>query len=623
MSSTKLKLLFPAILLAVACGNGNEPPPISMEDDFFPIDDADTVSEGWPGNAMLAEEGKADEVLPRQFDLVATQSPVQSQGSRGVCSIFATAALAEHLYLIEGTIPNPDFSEQFLQWSTKVELGRFTNTGGSSAQVNIDAFNRFGNVLENEWRYESSPWTASNDARCTGDEAMQPVVCHTNGEPPASALAAQRFRIGRGRWINSRANSLKSHMFNTNTAVQIGGDFFYQAWGHGGSRIPRYSGYRNFGYITTPNAADITSSNEHRAGHSILVVGWDDNLEVQAIDENGQLAVDADGNPVMQRGFFLFKNSWGTGWATQNPHGAGYGWISYEYVEDHMSAYASSVPELMLSEVCGDGRDNDFDGLTDCADTDCASDRACIDPAGSYTNTTPANIPDNTPAGVSSTIEVAEGGTISGVSVDVNITHTYIGDLTVTLAKGDTTVTLHNRTGAGADDLVRTFDVADFDGQDAAGTWTLTIVDGAGSDTGRLNNWGLSITRCAGGDCGSMPTTLTGSNETLQVIPDDDTTGVSSDITLSGAGNVATLRVTVNLTHPFMADLVVSLRKDGGSAVELMREQYVDDTMLVRTFTVNDFDGQAAAGTYTLTVADTAGGDEGTLNGWSVEVITE
>jgi subtilisin-like proprotein convertase family protein len=623
MSSTKLKLLFPALLLAIACGNGGDPPDPTPEGDMFALDDANSVSAGWPGNEVLAVEGKADEVLPRQFDLVATQSRVLSQGSRGVCSIFATVALAEHLYLVEGTIPDPDFSEQFLQWSTKVEAGRFTNTGGSSAQVNIDAFSRFGVVLENEWRYESSPWTASNDARCTGEESAQPVVCHTNGEPPASALAAQRFRIERGRWINSRASSLKSHMFNTNTAVQIGGDFFYQAWGHGGSRIPRYSGYRNFGYVTTPNAADVASSNEHRAGHSILVVGWDDDLEVQAVNAEGQLEVDAEGNPVMQRGFFLFKNSWGTGWATENPHGAGYGWISYEYVERYMSAYASGVPELMLTESCGDGRDNDYDGLTDCADSDCTSDRACIDPAGAYENTTVASIPDNDATGVSSTIEVAEGGVISGLSVDVDITHPYVGDLTVTLSKGATSVTLHERTGAGADDIKRTFDVDAFDGEDAAGTWTLRIVDGAGSDMGRLNRWALHVTRCAGGDCGSMPTTLTGANETLQVIPDDDATGVSSTIALTGAGNIATLRVTVNLTHPFMADLVVSLSKDGGAATELMREQYVDDTMLVRTFTVNALDGQAAAGNYTLTVADTAGGDEGTLNGWSVEVITD
>ena len=45
--------------------------------------------------------------------------------------------------------------------------------------------------------------------------------------------------------------------------------------------------------------------------------------------------------------------------------------------------------------------------------------------------------------------------------------------------------------------------------------------------------------------------------------------------------------------------------------------------MLVRTFTVDGLNGEAAAGTYTLRVADIAGGDEGTVNSWSVEILTE
>ncbi len=39
--------------------------------------------------------------------------------------------------------------------------------------------------------------------------------------------------------------------------------------------------------------------------------------------------------PVMEKGFFLFKNSWGTsGFGILNRFGPGYGWISYAYVAD-------------------------------------------------------------------------------------------------------------------------------------------------------------------------------------------------------------------------------------------------------------------------------------------------
>jgi subtilisin-like proprotein convertase family protein len=607
-----------SIVLALGLGacagdDGMDPP---VEDDLFGLDEIGAYMEA-PPNSELASEMKFDQVLPAQFDLVETQSGIKSQGSRGVCSIFGSIALMEHLYISEGTITNPDFSEQFLQWSAKSELGSFPTSGGSNARSNIQALNRYGTVEEADWPYNPSPWGTSDDPECTGDD--RPTKCYTQGEPPAAALMAQRWTIPRGRWINSSAESIKAHMFNTDTAVQAGGDFYYQAWGHGGSRIPRYSGYRQHGYVVAPNAEDIASSNEHRAGHSFLLVGWDDDLEVQAIDGEGNLAVDEAGEPIMQKGFFLFKNSWGTGWAQENPFGAGYGWIAYEYVEEHLSAYASGVPELMLTEACGDGVDNDRNGLADCADPACSADRSCMDPAGSYSSTETVAIPDNDEAGASSTIEVADGGTISGLSVDVDITHTYRGDLTVTLSKGGTSVTLVDGEGAGADDIVESFDVSDFDGEDAAGTWTLTVVDSANADTGTINGWSLTITRCAGGDCDSAPESSTYMNETLSVIPDDDSTGTTSTIEVSESQTITAVRATVNLTHPFMADLTVSLEKDG-TTVELMSEEYVEDTMLVRTFTLDDFNGEDMAGSWNLTVVDTAARDEGTLNGWTLEV---
>ena len=50
-----------------------------------------------PDPKTLPDELKADQDFPKQFDLVDLQSPVKSQGSRGVCSIFSTVALMEHL----------------------------------------------------------------------------------------------------------------------------------------------------------------------------------------------------------------------------------------------------------------------------------------------------------------------------------------------------------------------------------------------------------------------------------------------------------------------------------------------------------------------------------------------
>ena len=111
-------------------------------------------------------------------------------------------------------------------------------------------------------------------------------------------------------------------------------------------------------------------------------------------------------------------------------------------------------------------------------------------------------IPDSDPNGVKSVIsELAPSGTTQGIKVDVDITHTYIGDLKVELiTPTGQSVLLHNRTGRGQDNLIETYDslttpnLADLIGQPVAGPWELRVSDHAGLDIGKLNKWGLEVT---------------------------------------------------------------------------------------------------------------------------------
>jgi subtilisin-like proprotein convertase family protein len=113
-------------------------------------------------------------------------------------------------------------------------------------------------------------------------------------------------------------------------------------------------------------------------------------------------------------------------------------------------------------------------------------------------------IPDNAPAGLVRTIDVASAGEIGDVNLSVDITHTWRGDLIVELTSPmGTTVRVHNRTGSSADNLVANYDgdtvpdgpgaMADFNGEDAIGTWTLTVSDNASLDTGTLNFWCIDL----------------------------------------------------------------------------------------------------------------------------------
>ncbi|MEM9558873.1 MAG: proprotein convertase P-domain-containing protein [Planctomycetota bacterium] len=137
----------------------------------------------------------------------------------------------------------------------------------------------------------------------------------------------------------------------------------------------------------------------------------------------------------------------------------------------------------------------------------------------------PLSIPDNQASGISSSIEVAEAFCVADVDVEVDINHTYSGDLLIELTgPGGQTVRLHNRTGGSASFTPITYDddvlapdgpgaLADFDGTVSAGTWTLSISDNAGSDTGTLNAWSLRVAEQAG-DC---PPQVSDASATIQI----------------------------------------------------------------------------------------------------------
>ncbi|MCH4293969.1 S8 family serine peptidase [Shewanella sp. 3B26] len=111
----------------------------------------------------------------------------------------------------------------------------------------------------------------------------------------------------------------------------------------------------------------------------------------------------------------------------------------------------------------------------------------------SYTNTDNYNIPDNSTAGITSPINVTRTGDSGTVTVEVNIIHTYIGDLQVELiAPNGQVAVLHDNTGSGTDNINKTYTV-NTSGIESQGTWKLKAVDSARRDTGYIDSWKLSF----------------------------------------------------------------------------------------------------------------------------------
>ena len=128
--------------------------------------------------------------------------------------------------------------------------------------------------------------------------------------------------------------------------------------------------------------------------------------------------------------------------------------------------------------------------------------------SGQFTQTSEPAIPIPDRNTIRDSITVEQSGTATSVSVAVDITHTYIGDLVIDLIAPDgTTRTLHDRTGYETDDIDQTY-APDFGGVGIAGDWTLRVRDSAGGDTGTLNGWTLTINH---GGADSPVTGLTGS----------------------------------------------------------------------------------------------------------------
>ena len=97
---------------------------------------------------------------------------------------------------------------------------------------------------------------------------------------------------------------------------------------------------------------------------------------------------------------------------------------------------------------------------------------------------------------VTSTITIDSRGSLpsAGIALDLDISHTYRGDLTITVTSpAGTSASVATNAPASGNDVQRSgLELGDFAGESPEGVWTLTVSDGANGDQGTLNAWGLS-----------------------------------------------------------------------------------------------------------------------------------
>jgi subtilisin-like proprotein convertase family protein len=161
-------------------------------------------------------------------------------------------------------------------------------------------------------------------------------------------------------------------------------------------------------------------------------------------------------------------------------------------------------------------------------------------------------LPINDNSTTTSYIEINDAYCIGDIDIELDLTHTYIGDLEVDVTSPEgTTVRLHDRSGGATDDLHMYYDeqggdlpegpgtLADWEGEIVTGTWTMHVTDNAGADTGTLDHWALKIAS-SGDICPPVA-------HDVEVFTDEDT---AVDITLDGASPTGDELVFIITSNP-------------------------------------------------------------------------
>jgi V8-like Glu-specific endopeptidase len=104
-------------------------------------------------------------------------------------------------------------------------------------------------------------------------------------------------------------------------------------------------------------------------------------------------------------------------------------------------------------------------------------------------------IPDADNNGITYDMPITQEAFVANVKVYVKITHTYTGDLRVSLIHPDgTEFVLHDRAGGSTDNIDQEFDLArNFREKSSSGTWKLKVQDLAGQDVGKLTYVKLTL----------------------------------------------------------------------------------------------------------------------------------
>ena len=307
-------------------------------------------------------------------EVINLQTSVKSQKSRGTCTIFSTLGLFESL-LIKNGLSNKeiDLSEEWLEY---IAVTRQTDEG-STVNRNIKKLRFFGLVHEETWPYIGEKWFVGPETiplakeRCwhlkIGPQANEDFFqsCLVGHRDPRLLRAEDQFVFDNDEefyHIRQKAKDFKEthifgkiqkrksykikkqrarHLLSEGQAVIMGLKLYYGSWNHSKTDkfdIQKRDKKKWFNGVVTypePGSRDRLISGEKGGGHSLVIVGYDD----EKIVTSKMLMEDGSWKEFTYKGVYYFKNSWGVKgfgkrFVFEGQPLPGYGMITYNYAHE-------------------------------------------------------------------------------------------------------------------------------------------------------------------------------------------------------------------------------------------------------------------------------------------------
>jgi|GEM_PF-2709767 len=242
---------------------------------------------------------------------------------------------------------------------------------------------------------------------------------------------------------------------------------------------------------------------------------------------------DSEGTFVWTSGEPVTYTNWAPGEPSDSTgdENAAYLHSTGQWNDSNESESRPGIVEVPLADCNANGIDDATDiaaGTSDDCNADGKPDECQLNGPTSYSIPVNPSLPvTDTSLPATYTFIVPDAGAVLDVDVGITMTHTWVSDLVITISHGGTSVTLfshqcgseNNFAGTVWDDegdgpiecisghkgiFVPLAPLSAFDGTEAAGDWTMTVVDTESGDDGSLSAWSLDIEIL--GDCNANGT---------------------------------------------------------------------------------------------------------------------